>query len=63
MANSKKLRKAAAKFRRTEPTTHALISKALDYMAYFINKSGAPEVTVKVCNGTIYDAYATDSKH
>lgn len=60
MANSKKLRKVAAKFRKTEPALHALCSKAIDYMAYFIKKTGAPEVVVEVCGGVICDAYANE---
>lgn len=60
MANSKKLRKATAKFRKTEPELYALCSKAISYMANFIKKSGSPEVTVKVRNGEIVDAYANE---
>lgn len=60
MANSKKLRKAAAKFRKTEPALHALCSKAIGYMVYFIKKTGAPEVVVEVCDGIIYDVYANE---
>lgn len=61
MANvKKKLRKSAQKFRRTEPAFYNVLSNAIDYMAYFINKSGTPEVTVVVENGTIIEAYANN---
>lgn len=60
MANSKKLRKAAAKFRRTEPALHALCSRAIGSMAYFIKKSGASEVVVKVRGGEIVNVYANE---
>lgn len=55
MANSKKLRKAAAKFRKTEPALHATCSVLLSAMARFITKSGAAEVTVGIKNGEYYE--------
>lgn len=60
MANSVKLRKAAAKFRKTEPALHALYSEAIGHMASFIKKSGAPEVVAKVCNGHTCMVYANE---
>lgn len=61
MANSKKLRKAAIKFRKAEPVLHETISNALTYMAHFINKTGASEVTAVVqIGGGILDIYANE---
>lgn len=61
MANAKKkLRKSAQKFRKTESAFHGVISNAIDYMAYFIKKSCASEVTVVVKDGKVVDAYAND---
>lgn len=60
MANSKKLRKAAAKFRRTEPVMHAICSRVIDSMAMFIRKTGAAEVTAEVVDGIIVDIYANE---
>lgn len=61
MANTKKmLAKAATKFRRTEPYLHSLYTLAIAHMAYYIKKSGAPEVTVEISDGKISDCYAND---
>jgi hypothetical protein len=53
MANEKKLREAAIKFRKENQRQHSLYSILLSRMAKFITKSGAPEVTV----GVEYDGY------
>ena len=45
MANSKKLRAAAAKFRRNNPSVSYLFGKMCHAMAEFILTSGATEVT------------------
>ena len=63
MANTKRLKAAAAKFRRTEPHLHSLYSFMIDRMARVIKKSGAAEVTCKleydVIRNTIsYECYA-----
>ena len=50
MAKQKKLRKAAAKFRRAEPELHKLYSIALSEMARYIMKTGNPEVTCNIYN-------------
>lgn len=61
MANTKKmLQKSAQKFRRTEPAFHNTLSHAIDYMAYYIKKYGASEVTIVMKNGTVVDDYAND---
>lgn len=59
MANSKKLQKSAAKFRKENPALHAQISSLLSSMSRFIVKKGAPEVTVGIKNGSYYE-YAND---
>lgn len=46
MANQKKLQQAAIKFRKQNPALHATCSALLSFMARFITKSGAAEVTV-----------------
>ncbi len=46
MANQKKLRQAAIKFRKENPNLHATCLALLSHMAEFIRKSGACEVTV-----------------
>ena len=57
MANQKKLRQAAIKFRKQNPTLHATCSALLSAMARFISKSGAPEVTVGIDKyGGYYEA-------
>lgn len=60
MANSKKLRKAAAKFRKTEPALHSLYSNAIRYMAYLTKKLGSSKIVVQMHNGAIVDAYADE---
>lgn len=55
MANQKKLQQAAIKFRRENPTLHATCSALLSFMARFITKSGAAEVTVGIKNGGYYE--------
>jgi hypothetical protein len=57
MASTKRLQKAAAKFRKREPERHALLSRALSVMAYFIKKSGEPEMTI---NLTTFECNAND---
>ena len=59
MANSKKLQKSAAKFRRENPALHDQISSLLSIMSRFIVKKGAPEVTVGINKGGYYE-YAND---
>lgn len=46
MSSTKKLQKAAQKFRRENPALRAVCSALLSSMARFITKSGATEVTV-----------------
>lgn len=60
MANTKKLRKAAAKFRKTEPALHKLYSVALDYMGQFIRQTGATEVTCVIRDNKIIECYADE---
>lgn len=61
MAKAKKaLQKSAQKFRRTEPCFHAILSRAIDHMAWTIKKLGAPEVVVEVRDGVIVNSYAND---
>lgn len=55
MANQKKLRQAAAKFRKENPGLHATYSHLLSKMAKFIIKSGAPEVSVGFECGVYYE--------
>lgn len=55
MANKKKLQQAAIKFRKQNPMLHATYSALLSFMARFITKSGAAEVTVGYKNGEYYE--------
>lgn len=55
MANQKKLRQAAIKFRKQNPALHATCSVLLSAMAKFITKSGAAEVTVGIENRKYYE--------
>lgn len=48
MANQKKLQQAAVKFRRENPRSHFMICNLISRMANYIQKSGAPEVTVGI---------------
>lgn len=57
MANSKKLIKAAIKFRKTEPELHALCSHAIDRIADFIRNSSATEVTAEVYGRRVEKVY------
>jgi hypothetical protein len=54
MANQKKLQQAAIKFRKQNPALHVTYSALLSFMARFITKSGAAEVTVEIKNGEYY---------
>lgn len=56
MSSTKKLQKAAQKFRKENPALHAICSSLLSGMAKFIAKSGAAEVTVGIKNGKYYEA-------
>ena len=60
MANQKKLRQAAIKFRKQNPALHATCSALLSAMDKFITKSGAAEVTVGINNGQ-YSGTANNS--
>lgn len=60
MANSKKLRKAVAKFRKTEPHLHAIISTALGLMANSIRANGPSEVTAAIHNNNKIEIYANE---
>ena len=55
MANQKKLQQAAIKFRRENPSRHAIYCVLLSDMARYIVKTGAPEVTVGYKNGEPYE--------
>lgn len=56
MANQKKkLQQAAIKFRRENPSLHALYCVLLSAMARSITRTGAPEVTVRYKNGEYYE--------
>lgn len=54
-ANKKKLLKAAVKFRNENPNLYHSCSKLLTFMAEFIERSGAAEVTVGYKNGRYYE--------
>lgn len=55
MANQKKLQQAAIKFRRENPSLHAICCVLLSAMARYITKTGAPEVAVGYKNGEYYE--------
>lgn len=55
MANEKKIQKAAIKFRRKNPEIYNVRRMLLSYMADFITRSGAPEVTVGFENERYYE--------
>ena len=57
MASTKKLQRAAAKFRKREPELHALLSQALSVMAHFIQKTGTAEAVI---NLDTFECYAND---
>ena len=54
MASQKKLQKAAQEFRRENQELSCLYSPLISYMARFIEKYGAAEVTVGIKNGECY---------
>lgn len=56
MPSTKKLQKAAQKFRKENPALHAICSSLLSGIARFIAKSRAAEVTVGIKNGEYYEA-------
>lgn len=60
MANSKKLRKVAAKFRKTEPHLHTIISTALGLMANSIRANGPSEVTAVIYSNNKIEIYANE---
>lgn len=60
MANSKKLRKAAAKFRKTEPNLHAIVSTALGLMAKSIRANGTTELTAAIHGNNKIEIYANE---
>lgn len=55
MTNQKKLQQAAIKFRRENPSLHAIYCTLLSAMAKCIAKTGVPEVTVGYKNGKYYE--------
>lgn len=55
MANEKKLRKAATKFRKENPEKHSLYSRLIDSMANLVKRSGAAEVIVGLYKGEYYE--------
>lgn len=59
MANTKKLRANAQKFRKENPNIQAMCTVLIQRMADFIRKTGAPEVTVEL-KGGYYNEYANN---
>ena len=55
MANQKKLQQAAIKFRRENPSLHAMYCVLLSAMARCITRTGASEVTIGYKNGEYYE--------
>ncbi len=65
MASEKRLRKAAAQFRRYDPALWGAVANLIQPMAQYIQKTGAAEVTVGTHGRTFYFETngKTDSKH
>lgn len=55
MANEKRLKKAAVKFRRENPRLSGLYSSLMSSMAKFILQSNSPEVIVGIKGGDYYE--------
>ena len=60
MANQKKLQQAAIKFRRENPSLHAIYCVLLSAIARCTVRTGAPEVTVGYKNGEYYEKTANN---